>query len=315
MWNHSVLLMLRNFCRHFVILLVCRHLRSVTLWNWAVGPEVSGKLPSLSSSIRFSQRLRAPVFTRTERWEASMTLHCLSFLSAAPHGLTDVALRCFIHPVSLQWRRSQGVQAVTQRHLFGSRLFYFIPLVLSGGGRMEGDHTQRRITDGEAGASALIRTYGPSSSPGAAWPMLNGTPRKSRLCRGMRCSTAVSFPLFLARPGFSSGLGTADWTAGQFRADCCPAGISLHVLPAWLVDTHKHTGGDLARRPASLCSLLVHLCPLAGFLVWIWWTGNKGTDSLECRVQVQSPLFTFFIRKKCVLCLPLKCMYQVMLKD
>lgn len=50
-------------------------------------------------------------------------------------------------------------------------LFYF-----SGGGRMEGDHTRRRITDGEAGASALIRTYGPSSSPGASWPVLNGAP-------------------------------------------------------------------------------------------------------------------------------------------
>lgn len=225
------------------------------------------------------------------------------------------ALSAHFHPVLRHWCCSQGVQAVDTAPPLWDLAILFYSISFEWWGSNGGDHTQRRITDDEAEASALIRTYGLSSSPGACWPILNGTPRKSRLCRGMRCSTAVSFSLFLARPGFSSGLGTADWTAGQFRADCCPAGISLRVLPAWLVDTHRHTGGDLAQRPASLCSLLVHLCPLAGFLVWIWWTGNKGTDSVEWRVQVQSRLFTFFIRKKCVLCVPFECMYQLMLKD
>lgn len=53
----------------------------------------------------------------------------------------------------------------------------------------------------------------------------------------------------------ASGQQNERGTAGQFRADCCPAGISLHVLPACLVDTHKHTEGDLARRPGFFCSL------------------------------------------------------------
>lgn len=100
MWNHSVLLlMLCNFCRHFVFLLVCRHLQSVTLWNWEVSPEVTGKLPSLSSSIRSSQRLCAPVFTRTEKWEASMTFHCLSFALCC----TTLVDRCgvaMLHPLT-----------------------------------------------------------------------------------------------------------------------------------------------------------------------------------------------------------------------
>lgn len=50
---------------------------------------------------------------------------------------------------------------------------------------------------------------------------------------------------------------------------------TLHVLPAWLIDTHKHTVEAWLGVPHSFRSFLVHLCPLAGFLVWIWLTGNK----------------------------------------
>lgn len=290
MWNHSVLLlMLCNFCRHFVFLLVCRHLQSVTLGNWEVSPEVTGKclhsvvpLGLHNACVHLSLRV---LKNGKHPWLST----AFRLLSAAPHGLTDVELQCFIRslpPSVAPLVLLAGRPGCDTAPPLWDLAILFNSISFEWWGSNGGDHIQRRITDDEAEASALIRTYGLSSSPGACWPILNGTPRKSRICRGMRCSTAVSFSLFLARPGFSTGLGTADWTAGQFRADCCPAGISLHVLPAWLVDTRKHTGGDLARRPASLCSLLVHLCPLAGFLVWIWWTGNKETDSLEWRVQV-----------------------------
>lgn len=143
MWNHSVLLlMLCNFCRHFVFLLVCRHLQSVTLGNWEVSPEVTGKLPSLSSSMRSSQRLCAPVFNAD--WKmGSIHDFPLPFVCSLLHHMgwqmwSCKALSAHFHPVLRHWCCSQGVQAVTQRHLFGTWLFYLIPLVLSGGGRMEG---------------------------------------------------------------------------------------------------------------------------------------------------------------------------------
>lgn len=60
----------------------------------------------------------------------------------------------------------------------------------------------------------------------------------------------------------ASGQKHEQETAGQFRADCRPAGISLRVLAACLNDTHKHTEGDLARHPAFFCSLWCICVPL-----------------------------------------------------
>lgn len=92
-------------------------------------------------------------------------------------------------------------------------------------------------------SSALIRAYGLSSYPGACWPPLNGTPRKSSLCHCVQSSKAVTFPSFWQSLAAQHALRRQNEqrTAGQFRADCCPAGDPLYVLPASLISTHKHT--------------------------------------------------------------------------
>lgn len=216
----------------------------------------------------------------------------IHYFSTAFHSLS-AALSAHFHPVVRQRCCSQGVQAGTPRRFFGTRLLCSIVFPSFWVLEVErmGSTLKAELLTMEPKLQPWLEHMVPAvlSLPvGLIWME---PPRKGRFCRGMRSSAPVSFSFFLARPGFWLGLGTADWTANSWsiQSRLLPCrNPPPRVLQAWLVDTHQHTDGDLACRPAFLCPLLAHLCPLAGFLVWIWWRFNERIDSVKCRLQVQS---------------------------
>lgn len=209
-----------------------------------------------------------------------MTLHCFSFALCYAKTLRCNALSIHFHPVLHQRCCAQGAQTLTHHHLFDTRLFYFIRLVLNGGGWKE-------VTT-LIGVSLLMK---PKLQPwsehmvspvflepvGLFWMEPLVKTGFVAACHAARLCLSPSFWQGLASrraPGQQNERGTA----GQFRADCCPAGISLHVLPACLVDTHKHTEGDLARRPAFFCSLWCICVP--------WLASSFGFDEQAIKGQV-----------------------------
>lgn len=144
-------------------------------------------------------------------------------------------------------------------------------------------------------------------------------PRKSRLCRGMRCSTAVSFslscwqgpasrrasgqqieqlvnseqtaalqesPSMFSQPGSS----TPTNTQGEIWPAVPPLSLlpfGAFVSPGWLL------GLDLMKRA------------IKGQIAW----------SAGCKFNPHYSHFSSVKKKKSVLCLPLKRMYQVLSKD
>lgn len=133
-------------------------------------------------------------------------LHCFTMLLSAPPQCSVSKPTCHCHQAT---RRASRLGHRAHQHLPGGPKVtrglampgQARPLAgLNGGGLCleERGWWWSRI-------STLIRAYGLTRYPGACWSPLNGTPCKNRLCHCVRCSKALSVPLF-GRAWLLSGL-------------------------------------------------------------------------------------------------------------
>lgn len=109
-------------------------------------------------------------------------------------------------------------------------------------GCMEVDCLLRRKTEEEAEALPWLEHMVPAVIPELVGHLWMKPPRKRgfvAVCGLVRPCVSLFWHSLAAQRAL--GHQNVQRTAGPFRADCYPAGNSLHVLLSQFISTHKHT--------------------------------------------------------------------------
>lgn len=133
---------------------------------------------------------------------------------------------------------------------------------------MEVDSIPRRRA--AEGTEAQIRPYALHSYPGACWSPLNETPHKNSHCHCVRCSEALSVLVGRARllGGHWDARMSGEQLAHSEQTAALQATLSISSQPSSPAPTNTRRRLGSVSSPSS-SSVVLPLCPLAAFSVWI----------------------------------------------